>query len=354
MPLSSTPSTRRCRRCRQDLPLTTEYYGERANDVFGFATRCRTCTRQYRAELRASRRASGIGRTTGTPRAVSRQARSDGRIFGVELELTGPRARTIISALRDAGIPMSRRNLTTMHELPYGATNTESNVWTLKHDGSVYGYGLELVSPKLAGPAGFETLKTVCDTLNSIDATVDSSCGLHVHHDFRGLSLQSVRRQVVAFIERQDVIGEFIQPGRREHHTYTPRWSAQQIAMVAQRTSLSGLAATGPRGTLNMWAYSTHGSVELRWHGGTTMYKKIAAWVRFGQAIFAAAEAGATLSNDTPERLLQDLSSWGVTAEDAAWLLRFRTAGESRATVQARIEALQNELAAAESVNEEV
>jgi hypothetical protein len=211
-----------------------------------------------------------------------------------------------------------------------------------------------LVSPKLRGEAGFAELRRVCDVLKEVGATVDQSCGLHVHHDFRGLGLEAVRRQVLAFLERQGIIAEMIQPSRRSGHGYCETWGASSLDYARTRSSLQSLATCGPRGNLNLWAYSTHGSVELRWHGGTTRYEKVAAWVRFGQAIFAAGEDGAEVSSTDAEQLLVDLAPFGLTPTDAAWLLRFRTAGTTRAEVASRLRGLVQQGEVAESVLEEV
>lgn len=257
-------------------------------------------------------------------------ARSAGPVFGIEMELTGPSPAAIIAALRSAGIPMDSRNVARQRELPYGATNTESNVWTLKHDGSVHGFGLELVSPKLSGEAGFTAVRTVTTALNSVGATVDTSTGLHVHHDFRGLDIDVVRRRVTYFVERQAIIARLVAPSRRVNRTYCPTWTAQQLAAL-QTTTLSNFAWVGPRGNINPQAYAVHGSVEVRLHGGTTNNAKISAWVRFGQALFAAADARADVDSTDAAGMLASLRRFGLTDADVTTLLRFETAATAAA-----------------------
>jgi hypothetical protein len=231
-------------------------------------------------------------------------------------------------------------------------------VWELKHDGSVHGNGLELVSPKLRGAAGFAAVELVCTTLNAIGASVDRSAGLHVHHDFRGLDVDSIKLQALAFIERESLIMQLVAPSRRTNSTYVPLWinHSRSVDQLRAADRLSTLQyGIGPRGSLNLNAYGVHGSVEIRAHAGTTNAKKITAWVRFGQALFAAAARGAALATNTPEQLLADLVGIeGFTAADAAWLLRFRQAGESRTAIEARVAALRVQIESAESVLEEV
>jgi hypothetical protein len=249
-----------------------------------------------------------------------------GRAFGVELELTGPSSSTILNALTAAGIRV--RNVGT-----YRASNGNA-AWELKHDGSVAGHGLELVSPKLRGAAGFEQLRKVCEALTSVGATVNRTCGLHVHHDMNGLNADQIKRQVLMFVERQHLIDQLVAPSRRaSRNHYCGAWSANQTQQlrdfsIAYGRTLRDIAFLGPRGTINLQAYTRHGTVEIRQHGGSTNGKKIAAWVRFGQALFAAAESGRNVSTTDVRQMLTDL---GMSDEDKQQLLRFVAAAEAAA-----------------------
>jgi hypothetical protein len=134
---------RRCRTCREILPITSFY----THPDTGYTQRsCRNCRRTAAASTRGTR-------GTRTARFAARMTGE--RVFGVEMELTGPDAPTIIDALLRAGIRMNSTNERDRRALQYDHTNTESNIWTLKRDGSVSGFALELVSPKLSGSAGF-------------------------------------------------------------------------------------------------------------------------------------------------------------------------------------------------------
>jgi hypothetical protein len=290
--------------------------------------------------------------TRRTRRPRSRSGRSEGRVFGIEMELTGPAPETIIDALTAAGIRMAQQNIERHGAIPYSHTNTEQNVWTLKSDGSVNGYGLELVSPKLSGEAGFEMIRTVCRVLNEIGASVDTTCGLHVHHDFRNMSVAEIRTQILMFLERQSAIMRLVAPSRRRN-SYCRTWSQRDIEEVLGSTNSYSLSRVGPRGALNLGSLGLHGSVEIRCHGGTTNADKIIAWVRFGQALFAAGAAGAQVATE-PEAMLMDLLAFGLTTEDAAILLRFENIGVDRAAIEARIATLRQQLAETEDLLREV
>lgn len=336
---------RRCTLCREWLEYTTENFYQHPTNG-SVSARCRSCDSQARAGYsRPARGAAGTSRT--------------GRIFGVELEITGPSDYAILESLRDHGIPVASGNQNG-YAIGYQHTNTNRHVWTLKTDSSVHGRGLELVSPKLRGDAGFAELEKVCVALNEAGATVDASCGLHVHHDFRGLTLDQIKRQVLAMVDAQAYVMSMVAPSRRGN-TYCPEWDTRHRQQVELATELHRIGQIGPRGVVNMWAYGEHGSVEIRAHAGTTNARKIAAWVRFGQAVFAAAEAGATLqaapvagvpvSAVTLQQFLLELVPYGLQATDIAWLMRFVTVGQTRQEVAERIAEL---IEVPESVYEEV
>jgi hypothetical protein len=342
---------RQCSACRVWFPQDTEHFWSHPTNGTVCA-RCRTCDAAARAGY--NRPARGAAGTS-----------SQGRYFGVEMELTGPASYIIIRTLRDAGIQMAAYNEDNLDAMSYGHTNTNRHVWSLKQDSSVHGRGLELVSPKLRGDAGFEEVQKVCEALADCGATVDRSCGLHVHHDFRGLTLRQVKRQVLALVDAQAFMLAMVAPSRRDNG-YSPSWNSSHRDSFESITDLSDISsAATPRGTVNVWAYPEHGSVEVRAHAGTTNPNKIMAWIRFGQAVFAAAEARVTLPTspsdwygDVTESDLQEflvaLIPYGLLATDVSWLMRFVTVGETRSSVEARIAQLTAQHEAATSVLEEV
>jgi hypothetical protein len=257
------------------------------------------------------------------------------------MEITGPGASEIITTLHGAGIVMHQTNLRTRRAFSYRATN--GGTWELKTDGTVSGHGLELVSPKLRGDVGMDELEKVCMALASINATVDASCGLHVHHDMRNLTAEQIKRQVLAFVERQAIIANCVAPSRRNNHPYTPRWGTEHIAALRRFTTgggrtLQAISYIGPRGCISLQSYARHGSAEVRFHGGSTNFRKIRAWVRFSQALFSAAENLVPLSIRSIEELLPQLLPHGLTSEDAAVLLRFVRVGETRVEIQRMID----------------
>jgi hypothetical protein len=280
---------------------------------------------------RALLREAGFNVPQPAPTTRTRGTTGRGRAFGVEMEITGPSWHTVKAALEAAGI-----NIRDRHD-SYGTTS--GSQWEIKYDGSVHGTngqrGMEIASPKLRGEAGFAELKTVCDALNSVGATVNRTCGLHVHHDLRNQDADAIKAQVLAFVERQDIIGRLVAPSRRGNG-YSAYWSATQIEelrrfAVRPGRNLRDIAYIGPRGSINLQSYARHGTVEVRFHGGTTNFAKIAAWVRFAQNLFdaaiRAARAQRTLDVSTTDPRAM-LTAIGTTHEDMETLLRFVRAAE--------------------------
>ena len=64
--------------------------------------------------------------------------------------------------------------------------------WKLVTDGSLNGNDtFELVSPILVGEAGLQELEKGCWVLDLCDVKVNGSCGLHVHIDAAGFSMET-------------------------------------------------------------------------------------------------------------------------------------------------------------------
>lgn len=296
----STPggTMNRCTRCRELLPVDDFRYVASHGRYHSW---CRACERAARRS--SSRRTTTTRRTRTSPR---------GRAFGVEIELTGPSQTIIVNALSQIGINVRVR----------GYAVTSGNNWELKHDGSVRGEGLELVSPKLYGEEGQATVRRVLDAINAVGATVDRSCGIHVHVDFRGRNVAQIRDAVLPILRSQDAIYSMCAPSRRSNH-YSPAWTESQLQQLRGATEASTIAYMGPRGFVNLQAFPRHGSVEFRSHGGSTNPTKILAWVRMLLAAVAWGEShsGTSLSlGGTAQDVCETLS---LSHDDTRALTRF-------------------------------
>lgn len=245
--------------------------GRKVSEVFRFVsgrgrytTSCRECERT--ARKRAANALSGAGRR-----------------FGVEIECNLPGGLgygDLEDRLRDYGVDLSS--------------------WSVRGDGSLGPYGVELVSPPLQGESGHAEIRLVCEVLSDVGCTVDTRCGLHVHHDIRGASttIQAVKTFVKTWAANQDLIDALVSTSRRESRTdYCKRLSTSELTALDAITDLSQLGSEVTHDrykAVNVMSYPSHGTLEIRQHQGTIDATKISAWIRLGQAMLDDAEARRT------------------------------------------------------------
>lgn len=279
----------------------------RVNQTDLFRSHCRACE----AIRSRARRSGSTGRTS---------RNETGRYFGIELELTGPSASQVMAAVQTAGVSVRFVG-------QYRPTSGAGTTWELKSDGSVHGHGLELASPKLrANEAGFETLRKVLYALQGVGATVDASCGMHVHIDFSGMGVRQIKDQVLGALRNQENLLRMNAPSRRTN-SYCPRWSDHQIRSFSDfmGSDFSG-QMFGTRGVVNFGSYPRHGSIEFRSHGGTTNFAKASAWIKMLlQLLSVSGTTGGLQAYSSPAMLLNAI---GVSGRDAELLLRFERAAE--------------------------
>lgn len=243
---------------------------------------CRPCAR---AANRARRREGRIGPRVGTY----------DRAFGVELEFIGS-MRAVSNAVIAAGYSCP--------VVSYGHRPPPGGGWKIVPDASVYGGG-ELVSPKLQGAAGIAEMKTVVQAA-SVVATVNRKCGMHVHLDATGESLDDIKKFIWSYVSRQAGISGLVAPSRRSNSCDLARaWTAQDIERLDSISDLATLRSYFPPDsgqryrTVNVCSYARHGTVEVRQHQGTLNPAKVEAWVRFAQAMWTVDAAPSHAEDDT-------------------------------------------------------
>jgi len=266
-----------CNRCGErrstyapsDRETTDPRTGERLDRIFSFSSRrqtwrstCRACARQHRAARPRAPRS----------RRVAGMALGLGRTFGVELELIFPRhvrREQIALALSDAGL----------------------TGWRVKSDGSLYGgNGLEVVSPVLSGEDGIDAVRTACRVLNRLGAKPNRSCGLHVHHGARDLTVAAVKALARTWSRNQGIIDGLVSPSRRNGGSYYCRpLTSNDLIRIERIRDLRTLSGLDRYRSLNLASYGRHGTVEIRQHQGTCDAEKVVSWIRFGQAIIDTA-----------------------------------------------------------------
>ena len=131
------------------------------------------------------------------------------RKFGIEIEAYNCSRERLARELRESGIEV----------VVEGYNHTTRPHWKLVTDSSLNGNDtFELVSPILVGEAGLRELEKVCWVLELCDVKVNGSCGLHVHIDAAGFSMETWRNLALSYKHLEPVIDRFMPASRRDNY----------------------------------------------------------------------------------------------------------------------------------------
>ena len=198
--------------------------------------------------------------------------------------------------LREAGIEVTVE----------GYNHTTRPHWKLVTDSSLNGNDtFELVSPILVGEAGLRELEKVCWVLELCDVKVNGSCGLHVHIDAAGFSMETWRNLALSYKHLEPVIDRFMPASRRDNYYCKGLGHVSDETIRSARTVDELKNRIGNRyHKVNLEAYSRHKTVEFRQHSGTTNFTKMRNWVLFLHKLVTFATRGqvpaATALRDIP------------------------------------------------------
>lgn len=231
------------------------------------------------------------------------------RKFGIEIEFGTKSSRAeVIERLRQGGVSVETQQWSDHSNRDYS-----DYVWKLTTDGSLHFKhctGMELVSPPMTiAGGGLEAIRKVCDILNSpeIDAKINITCGLHVHHDVADYTHYNMKSLVNIMTRYTKAFDELVAPSRREGGDKS-KWCRplfntdlaeeyrnerisdfQQCKTIEEQANFFGSRYM----RLNLQSYVCYGTVEFRQHQGTTDADKICNWVILTQM---AVERGANAS----------------------------------------------------------
>ena len=205
------------------------------------------------------------------------------RKFGIEIEAYNCSRERLARELREAGIEV----------MVEGYNHTTRSYWKLVTDNSISGNDtFELVSPILVGEAGLRELEKVCWVLDLCDVRVNESCGLHVHIDAAGFSMETWHN-LASYKHLEPVIDRFMPASRRDNR-YCRGLDHVSDGMICSARTVDELKGRiGDRyHKVNLEAYSRHKTVEFRQHSGTTNFIKIRNWVLFLHKLVTFATRG--------------------------------------------------------------
>jgi hypothetical protein len=239
--------------------------------------------------------------------------------FGAELEFLIPshfnQAR-IAAAISAAGVPC--------HGELYNHFTRQH--WKIITDGSITvrpGYvGFEAVSPVLQGADGFRQIEKVCDALVSLGATVNKTCGFHVHI---GITPNMNRpeffkRLVGHYCANEAHIDAIMAPSRRgSSNTYCQPISASVKDRIERAETVPQIIAQVPSrfSKVNLQSFWRHRTVEFRHHQGTVEKTKAISWIKFCMHLVAIATKPEPVEITT--NLLTFLVSLKMPAEEVGY-----------------------------------
>lgn len=226
-----------------------------------------------------------------------RSSMSD-RTFGIEMECMFP---SVLGSYDDVCAKITEMGVNITY---VGYTHRVLPSWKMVTDASLspkaHYTTCEIVSPILSGSEGLAEINKMCMILNDLGFTVNVSCGLHVHHNARDLSLQQRTQVFELYRKKETLIDTIVSPSRRENNNRYCR------SLVGGR----GLPDSRYY-KVNPMSYSKYGTIEFRQHQGTINYQKISNWIRLTQRITESPLMGisnyGTSLNDLLHSLALDL-----------------------------------------------
>ena len=137
--------------------------------------------------------------------------------FGVEMETINCPRMVFLSAARRNGLEVENVSLYDRR------VHRDVPRFKLVPDSSIMGVDpAECVTPALkSNKAGFKSLEACCKALAETGATVNGSCGLHVHIGAAGLTEQEYCNVFLNYQRLEQAIDSFMAPSRRGDHS---RW----------------------------------------------------------------------------------------------------------------------------------
>lgn len=207
--------------------------------------------------------------------------------FGVEIECLIP-----VAARNGLRAKIQAAGLLCTDPGRYHSGTAPRGSWKIEADGSLradMGYATcELVSPVLTeGTEGFEQVEKLCRVLGDVNATVNRSCGLHVHVGIANTPIKAVKKLAELYAKHEVLIDQLIPPSRRGNLNHYCASVATRVNMTqlerANTVRDISMALTGDarHSKLNLSSYWRYSTVEFRHHSGTVDASKIIKWATF-------------------------------------------------------------------------
>lgn len=217
--------------------------------------------------------------------------------FGVEIECYNVNRISLCNE-------MTRRGLFVQIQ---GYNHNTTSYWKIVSDGSIRGTnGCEVVSPILNGQNGLDQIKIVCECLEVVNAKVNKSCGVHVHHEASDITPRQMKNLLYFYARHENTIDSFMPQSRRGDDNHYCRSTKTTIE------TLRGLNFNGVSrySKLNLKSFYRQGTIEFRHHSATIEASKITNWVLLTAQILVVGKNESDNSTRTANKevMIQKLS----------------------------------------------
>ncbi len=238
-----------------------------------------------------------------------------GRSFGVEIEVNHlwygyflPIDSGVVPPYR---LPDSLKEAFNQAGLPMG---NREDTWRLEEEHSVRGRGaVEVVSPHLRGLEGLRDLEKALEIIRDQGATVNGTCGFHVHHDASDFGCRELRNLLELMGVWEPLIFKAI-PNNEKRVKRACRPLSPKLLELVNRCSEEECEDThclqelwyaqeenSPDKVrynetryhgLNLHSYWFRGTVEFRYMRGTLIGEVAKKWVVFTHVLMETAKRG--------------------------------------------------------------
>jgi hypothetical protein len=139
--------------------------------------------------------------------------------------------------------------------------------------------GKEFYSSILNGDSGLAAVAEFCDKAGAMGYMVDDQCGLHVHVDMRGETVDSMKAIALAFLLLESAFQAIVAQDRVSSWFCKPhrKGTVDRINGVDDWTRFAN--SQDRMQWINFSAYNNHTTFENRLHQGTLDANEIIAWV---------------------------------------------------------------------------
>lgn len=250
---------------------------------------------------------------------MSKREFNQTRGFGIEIEFLANRGKNEVAEILN--------NLNGIDCVSEDYNHNTRSYWKIVGDSSLrresgYQYTMELVSPILYGLDGLGQLFQILEVLNGTEENglrtkVNKSCGIHVHHDLTNWRddnanafANNMNNLITLVAKYEHGIFKLLPASRQSGYCAPVRNGFQKYNCFSDscyNDRIKNLKTAKRQGSLqniqrgryyglNFQNLFTRGSVEFRYHQGSTNYNKLSNWIVFTQAFVETAELKKSIS----------------------------------------------------------